>query len=44
MEDYEDKEEVLGLPCLHFYHEECITKWLEQKNKCPICKAPVLKP
>ena len=43
-------EEMLGgceaarLPCLHFYHEECILNWLQKSNLCPLCrfKMPLL--
>ncbi|CAI5743128.1 unnamed protein product [Hyaloperonospora brassicae] len=31
-------EEVRALPCLHFYHRECIDQWLMCHRQCPICK------
>ncbi|PON93656.1 43kDa postsynaptic protein [Trema orientale] len=37
-------EEMLGgceavrLPCLHFYHEECILNWLKKSSLCPLCR------
>lgn len=36
--DYEEGEEVRTLPCLHFYHRECIDQWLLHHRLCPICK------
>ena len=30
------------LNCKHDYHEECIKKWFERNNKCPICKHPII--
>lgn len=26
------------LPCSHFYHEECVMKWLDRSNTCPLCR------
>lgn len=36
------------LPCKHFFHDECITKWFQSKNSlldytCPICRRRVYK-
>jgi hypothetical protein len=31
------------LPCGHFFHEECISKWLLEKSiSCPTCRKDVL--
>lgn len=24
--------------CLHIFHFDCLLKWSEQKNQCPLCK------
>ena len=31
-------EEVTSLPCIHFFHNICINKWLEKEKICPVCK------
>ncbi|CAG2248659.1 RNF115_126 [Mytilus edulis] len=44
-EDFSLDEEVKRLPCDHYYHNDCIVKWLEMVIKwlemhgtCPVCR------
>jgi hypothetical protein len=39
--DYKDKDLLGTLKCSHDFHAECIKKWLQVKNSCPVCKAAV---
>ncbi|KAL2261119.1 hypothetical protein VTK26DRAFT_4682 [Humicola hyalothermophila] len=34
-------DEVVVLPCKHWYHGECVVLWLKEHNTCPICRKPV---
>ncbi|XP_033950592.1 E3 ubiquitin-protein ligase RNF115 isoform X2 [Pseudochaenichthys georgianus] len=37
-EEYTSGESVRKLPCLHFFHNECIVPWLELHDTCPVCR------
>jgi len=39
--DYEEGEQIVTLPCLHPFHQECAMRWLERSTKCPVCKHDV---
>jgi hypothetical protein len=35
----EPKDIIVSLHCKHFYHKNCINKWLtQQSTKCPVCR------
>jgi len=39
----EEGQEVMRLLCLHVFHSECITPWLEKNTTCPIDKEDMEK-
>lgn len=41
MSSFELNEKVKIMPCTHFFHTDCIKKWFEANDTCPICKSRV---
>jgi hypothetical protein len=31
------------VPCGHFFHGECMMRWLQSSDSCPICQVPISK-
>jgi len=42
LEDYEDGEIVLQLPCSHIFHGHCATEWFKRSKICPLCRREVV--
>ena len=38
MEDFQNGDDVIYLPCLHVFHTTCILEWFKGHNDCPVCK------
>lgn len=42
--DYEADEDLCRLPCGHDFHDQCISIWIENHSKCPLCNLDLNKP
>ncbi|KAK2513751.1 Pja2 [Columba guinea] len=43
--EYVKDEIIAELPCHHWFHKSCVTRWLQESGTCPVCRhmlAPVL--
>ena len=36
-----EKNDISTLECGHQFHTECIAKWMERKNECPLCRQKI---
>jgi hypothetical protein len=41
-DDYTDNCVLSETECKHYFHEECLEKWMERNNTCPICRTNVI--
>jgi len=39
--EFEEGETLKSLPCVHFFHQDCIDSWLMVGHTCPLCKTLV---
>ncbi|KAL9224483.1 hypothetical protein vseg_000511 [Gypsophila vaccaria] len=40
---YMDDDQLRELPCSHFFHSECVDKWLKISATCPLCKYEIVE-
>ena len=40
-EIFNKDDNIIYLPCIHIYHEECIKEWFKKQNFCPICRLKI---
>ena len=41
--NFKELEPVVGLPCKHCFHFNCLKPWIEKQHYCPLCKSNIRK-
>ena len=42
LEDFKNFDKSIYLPCIHLFHEKCITDWINtKKGFCPVCRSKI---
>lgn len=41
---FETIEEYRELKCMHKFHINCINRWIEQNDRCPLCRYQIYPP
>lgn len=43
LDAFEINDRLTTLPCTHFFHCNCLEKWVKKNRSCPVCKFSLLK-
>ena len=38
LDNFKKGDELIKIPCTHYFHSNCIIEWFKNNNICPICK------
>lgn len=41
LSEFETKQEIVKLQCLHLFDTDCLKRWVDDNKSCPICKAEI---
>ncbi|KNC98780.1 uncharacterized protein SPPG_05759 [Spizellomyces punctatus DAOM BR117] len=41
LSEYDAGDSLKGTPCAHWFHDECIDRWLKDHSTCPICRTEI---
>ena len=37
-DEFEIGQELILMPCKHYFHIDCLIPWLNERNSCPVCR------
>lgn len=38
LEHYDEEDDIVVLPCHHYYHKDCLEEWIAHNGSCPMCR------
>ncbi|OHT07634.1 hypothetical protein TRFO_24130 [Tritrichomonas foetus] len=41
LQNVEEGEPYYSTPCHHYFHQECLSRWMEEQSICPVCRTPL---
>ena len=41
LDGFKLEDVIFNIKCKHFFHKECLTKWLKLQKLCPNCKKQI---
>lgn len=41
MDEYQENDYILRLPCLHVFHKEEALEWFKKNKTCPVCRSNI---
>jgi len=44
LDDFKPGELLTELPCAHYFHVNCVARWFQCSEQCPLCRAHVVMP
>lgn len=42
LDEHNKNQFIRILPCLHHFHSQCVTLWLESTSTCPLCRTRIV--
>jgi len=43
LDEFLAESQLYTIPCKHLFHKECLTDWVAENYKCPVCRGEIAK-
>jgi hypothetical protein len=43
LDEFLAESQLYAIPCKHLFHKECLTDWVAENYKCPVCRGEIAK-